>query len=152
MPTCFEVVSGQASQGDPAHIAKRALGAAPPGLDAAKRIKAVRAVAGKREFADPGRVLSFSLTLALAPQEASRAWPGPRRGQEEEMGSSEEEGDEGEAEGDPCPNCGRQYRSGEFWIQCDVCDRWFDGRCVGMSQVKAERQPEWRCPFCVKGA
>jgi hypothetical protein len=25
---------------------------------------------------------------------------------------------------DPCPNCGRLYRSGEFWIQCDFCDRW----------------------------
>jgi hypothetical protein len=42
------------------------------------------------------------------------------------------------------PGC----RSGEFWIQCDVCDRWFDGKCVGMTAAKAEQQPQWKCPLC----
>jgi hypothetical protein len=49
---------------------------------------------------------------------------------------------------DPCPNCGRRYRPGEFWIACDYCDRWFDGRCVGMTPQKAERSARWKCPFC----
>ena len=40
-------------------------------------------------------------------------------------------------------------RRGEFWIQCDYCDRWFDGKCVQMNEAKAERQKDWRCPFCV---
>ena len=39
-------------------------------------------------------------------------------------------------------------RSGEFWIQCDECDRWFDGKCVGMTAKLAEEQPQWKCPLC----
>lgn len=39
-------------------------------------------------------------------------------------------------------------RSGEFWIQCDGCDRWFDGKCVGMTSKKANEQPQWKCPLC----
>lgn len=39
-------------------------------------------------------------------------------------------------------------RSGEFWIQCDSCDRWFDGDCVGMTAKMAEQQPQWKCPLC----
>jgi hypothetical protein len=38
--------------------------------------------------------------------------------------------------------------AGEFWIQCDVCDRWFDGQCVGMTAKLAEQQPQWKCPLC----
>lgn len=34
------------------------------------------------------------------------------------------DGGGGGEEGDPCPNCGRFYREGEFWIACDVCDAW----------------------------
>ena len=49
-----------------------------------------------------------------------------------------------------CPNCGKKYKTGEFWIACDFCDRWFDGKCVDMTQQKADRQPHWRCPMCVR--
>ncbi|KAL4419298.1 hypothetical protein ABPG77_001630 [Micractinium sp. CCAP 211/92] len=66
--------------------------------------------------------------------------------------AAEEEEDEDdtptEGDGDPCPNCGATYQSGEFWIQCDVCDRWFDGKCVGMTSKKANEQPQWKCPLC----
>lgn len=60
----------------------------------------------------------------------------------------EEEDGSPDGDGDPCPNCGHTYRSGEFWIQCDVCDRWFDGKCVGMTAKLAEQQPQWKCPLC----
>lgn len=51
---------------------------------------------------------------------------------------------------DDCPICGRKYSNGEFWIACDLCDRWFYGKCVNMSQSKADRQPHWKCPGCRK--
>lgn len=64
------------------------------------------------------------------------------------------EPDEGEGyrdgEGDPCPNCGRIYRQGDFWIACDFCDTWYDGKCVGMTQQKAERMGKWKCPKCLR--
>ncbi|PSC71925.1 PHD finger ALFIN-LIKE 2-like [Micractinium conductrix] len=62
---------------------------------------------------------------------------------EEEEGSDSQDG-----QGDPCPMCNATYRSGEFWIQCDECDRWFDGKCVGMTAKLAEEQPQWKCPLC----
>lgn len=54
-------------------------------------------------------------------------------------------------QGDPCPNCGRLYRTGEFWIQCDFCDRWFDGKCVQMTPQLADQSSRWACPFCQRG-
>ena len=44
-----------------------------------------------------------------------------------------------DGEGDPCPNCGRVYAVGEFWIACDFCDAWYDGECVAMTPAKAQR-------------
>lgn len=46
----------------------------------------------------------------------------------------------------------RACRRGEFWIACDYCDRWFDGKCVNMTEKKAEAAKDWKCPFCMKGA
>ena len=40
------------------------------------------------------------------------------------------------------------HRDGEFWIFCDFCQRWFDGKCVGMTAERAKVQKKWQCPFC----
>lgn len=68
--------------------------------------------------------------------------------------ADDDEDDEGSGGGggsDDCPICGRKYRNGEFWIACDMCDRWFYGKCVNMNQAKADRQPHWKCPGCAEG-
>ncbi|KAI7841483.1 hypothetical protein COHA_004876 [Chlorella ohadii] len=67
---------------------------------------------------------------------------------EAEQDEEEEEEPSGSQSDDACPNCGHKYRSGEFWIQCDSCDRWFDGQCVRMTAKLAEQQPQWKCPLC----
>lgn len=54
-----------------------------------------------------------------------------------------------DGEGDPCPNCGRVYAVGEFWIACDFCDAWYDGECVAMTPAKAQRMGKWKCPVCM---
>lgn len=54
-----------------------------------------------------------------------------------------------DGEGDPCPTCGRLYRTDEFWIACDFCDTWFCGRCAKMTQAKAEKTKDWKCYKCV---
>ena len=61
----------------------------------------------------------------------------------EGKGSGWEEGD-----GDPCPQCGRLYRTDEFWIACDFCDTWYCGRCAKMTQAKAEKVKNWKCTGC----
>ena len=86
---------------------------------------------------------------------AARKRRADNEGGEEGLRGEEGEGDEpfvnqmkNHGGSDPCPSCGRRYRPGEFWIACDCCDRWFDGKCVGMTPQKAERSARWQCPFC----
>lgn len=46
-----------------------------------------------------------------------------------------------------CGSCGTKHRS-NFWIQCDVCERSFHGKCVKMTRAKAEKTKRYRCPSC----
>ncbi|MEW5312568.1 MAG: hypothetical protein WDW38_004195 [Sanguina aurantia] len=55
-----------------------------------------------------------------------------------------------DGEGDPCPQCGKSYRTEEFWIACDNCDLWYCGRCARMTQAKAEKTKNWNCGSCVE--
>ena len=120
LPTCFEIVSGRAST-------------KPVGVGAAqvtKKGSVGNNRGGKRHHAA-----------------GAAAGVGSKRALD---GDEEEDDDDNDGGGgsDPCPNCGRKYRTGEFWIACDACDRWFDGKCVNMTQQKADRQPHWKCPMC----
>ncbi|KND04184.1 uncharacterized protein SPPG_01618 [Spizellomyces punctatus DAOM BR117] len=36
----------------------------------------------------------------------------------------------------------------EFWIACDECDKWYHGRCVGLTQKRARRLDRYVCPSC----
>ena len=37
-----------------------------------------------------------------------------------------------------------------FMLQCDECDVWFHGDCVGVSQAQASRLKSWKCRSCAK--
>nr|GMD43348.1 PHD finger protein ALFIN-LIKE 1-like [Ipomoea batatas] len=47
-----------------------------------------------------------------------------------------------------CGSCGGNYNADEFWIGCDVCERWFHGKCVKMTPAKAEIIQQYKCPSC----
>ncbi|KAF2539197.1 hypothetical protein F2Q68_00023286 [Brassica cretica] len=60
--------------------------------------------------------------------------------------SSEDEEDE---HGDThCGSCGGHYINAEFWICCDVCERWYHGKCVKIKPAKAESMKQYKCPSC----
>ncbi|BBG96263.1 alfin-like 6 [Prunus dulcis] len=65
--------------------------------------------------------------------------------EEEESGEEEEEDDE---QGATCGACGDNYGADEFWICCDVCERWFHGKCVKITPAKAEHIKQYKCPGC----
>ncbi|RMZ55833.1 hypothetical protein APUTEX25_003799, partial [Auxenochlorella protothecoides] len=141
LPTCLEVVTGSAAPGSTtqaaAHISKRPAGV--PQADPAPDTKR------------PAFHPAVSLAVALgqtANQGRPRQGPPPSSAAEESSGSEDAE----EAEYEPCPNCGREFKDGDFWIFCDYCRRWFDGRCVGMTAQRAEASKTWKCPFCTKEA
>ncbi|XP_076920375.1 PHD finger protein ALFIN-LIKE 5-like [Bidens hawaiensis] len=57
--------------------------------------------------------------------------------------------DEEEEHGDTlCGACGENYASDEFWICCDMCERWFHGTCVKIMPAKAEHIKHYKCPSC----
>ncbi|EPS74259.1 hypothetical protein M569_00495, partial [Genlisea aurea] len=68
------------------------------------------------------------------------------RKDEAEEGLDEEDEDEhGET---LCGACGEKYASDEFWICCDVCERWFHGKCVKITPARAEHIKQYKCPSC----
>ncbi|XP_059644844.1 PHD finger protein ALFIN-LIKE 4-like isoform X2 [Cornus florida] len=65
---------------------------------------------------------------------------------DEEEGLDEEEEDEhGET---LCGACGENYASDEFWICCDICEKWFHGKCVKITPARAEHIKQYKCPSC----
>ncbi|KAL0906885.1 hypothetical protein M5K25_025415 [Dendrobium thyrsiflorum] len=68
--------------------------------------------------------------------------------QEEEDVDVEEEEEEDEHADALCGACGENYGSGEFWICCDVCEKWFHGKCVKITPAKAEHIKQYKCPTC----
>ncbi|KAK8989671.1 hypothetical protein V6N11_064089 [Hibiscus sabdariffa] len=65
---------------------------------------------------------------------------------DEEGGLEDEDEDEhGET---LCGACGENYASDEFWICCDVCEKWFHGKCVKITPARAEHIKQYKCPTC----
>lgn len=66
----------------------------------------------------------------------------------DESGEDEEEDDDDEHGNTLCGACGDNYASDEFWICCDVCERWFHGKCVKITPARAEHIKQYKCPSC----
>ncbi|THU61656.1 hypothetical protein C4D60_Mb07t25620 [Musa balbisiana] len=65
----------------------------------------------------------------------------------EDSGAEGEE-DEEEHENTLCGACGDNYANDEFWICCDVCEKWFHGKCVKITPARAEHIKQYKCPSC----
>jgi hypothetical protein len=65
---------------------------------------------------------------------------------EDEEGLEEEDEEE---HGDACCGaCGENYAADEFWICCDICEKWFHGKCVKITPARAEHIKQYKCPSC----
>ncbi|KAJ9538504.1 hypothetical protein OSB04_031237 [Centaurea solstitialis] len=65
---------------------------------------------------------------------------------DDEEGLDEEDEEE---HGDTlCGSCGENYASDEFWICCDICEKWFHGSCVKITPARAEHIKQYKCPAC----
>ncbi|KAL3620755.1 PHD finger protein ALFIN-LIKE 6 [Castilleja foliolosa] len=69
---------------------------------------------------------------------------------EDESGEEEDEEEEEEDEQGAalCGACGDNNPTDEFWICCDICERWFHGKCVKITPAKAEHIKHYKCPTC----
>ncbi|KAF5458781.1 hypothetical protein F2P56_022787 [Juglans regia] len=64
---------------------------------------------------------------------------------EDEVVDEEEEEEHGET---LCGACGENYAADEFWICCDICEKWFHGKCVKITPARAEHIKQYKCPSC----
>ncbi|KAJ7555464.1 hypothetical protein O6H91_05G039300 [Diphasiastrum complanatum] len=71
--------------------------------------------------------------------------PPPPKEEEEPL---EEEEDEEEHGDTFCGICQKPYTADEFWIGCDVCQKWYHGKCVKVSAARAEHMKQYKCPSC----
>lgn len=72
----------------------------------------------------------------------------PPSSKDEEEGLDEEEEEEDEHGDTLCGACGENYAQDEFWICCDICERWFHGKCVKITPARAEHIKQYKCPSC----
>jgi len=56
--------------------------------------------------------------------------------------------DEAEHGENSCGACGEQYVPDEFWIFCDICERWFHGKCVNITPARDKHIDIYNCPSC----
>lgn len=64
---------------------------------------------------------------------------------EDDEDDEEEEDEHGDT---LCGACGEHYASDEFWICCDICEKWFHGKCVKITPARAEHIKQYKCPSC----
>ncbi|KAL1298342.1 hypothetical protein HN51_042717 [Arachis hypogaea] len=65
---------------------------------------------------------------------------------DEDEGAEEQDDEEhGEAF---CGACGESTGTDEFWICCDICEKWFHGKCVKITPARAEHMKQYKCPSC----
>lgn len=63
--------------------------------------------------------------------------------------SDEEGGEEDDEQGGAlCGFCGANDGPDEFWICCDMCEKWFHGKCVRITPAKADNIKHYKCPGC----
>lgn len=51
-----------------------------------------------------------------------------------------------------CPLCKTFYAEGEDWIACNLCEAWYDRRCLQLddSQWEDLEGNDWYCLACLK--
>lgn len=66
----------------------------------------------------------------------------------DDEGLEEDDDDDDDQGSTLCGACGENYTADEFWICCDVCERWFHGKCVKITPARAEHMKVYKCPSC----
>ncbi|CAL1353137.1 unnamed protein product [Linum trigynum] len=119
VPTIFEVVSGPGKQ--------------PKDQSATHNNSSSKSKSSSKMQARQPEPLTKAVKMSPPPKD------------DDESGEDEEEDDE---QGATCGACGESYGTDEFWICCDVCERWFHGKCVKITPAKAEHIKQYKCPGC----
>ncbi|KAK7261660.1 hypothetical protein RIF29_27976 [Crotalaria pallida] len=88
---------------------------------------------------------SKSSSKARAPETQGRQSKASLPKYEDDVVEDQDEDEHGDT---LCGACGENYGTDEFWICCDICERWFHGKCVKITPARAEHIKQYKCPSC----
>ncbi|EYU45877.1 hypothetical protein ABFS83_04G092600 [Erythranthe nasuta] len=133
LPTVFEVVTGAAKKQQKEKSSVSNHSSSKPKSNSKSRTPETQGKISKPQLKDDEEELDE--------EEAEK--------KEEEEEEEEEDDEEEDEHGDTlCGACGDNYASDEFWICCDLCEKWFHGKCVKITPAKAEHIKQYKCPSC----
>ncbi|KAJ8566127.1 hypothetical protein K7X08_037242 [Anisodus acutangulus] len=98
--------------------------------------------AAKKQVKDRSSVSNHSSNKSKSNSKVGKYAKVEVKDEEDGLNEEEEHGDT------LCGACGENYASDEFWICCDLCERWFHGKCVKITPAKAEHIKQYKCPSC----
>ncbi|KAL0921040.1 hypothetical protein M5K25_008068 [Dendrobium thyrsiflorum] len=122
LPTIFEVVTGS--------VKKLSKEKTPNGNN-----KSIKPNSKPSQPSQPSQTKTSKLAL-------------PKDDDDDDDESEEEEDEEDEHGNTLCGACGDNYANDEFWICCDICEKWFHGKCVRITPARAEHIKQYKCPAC----
>ncbi|GER36046.1 PHD finger family protein [Striga asiatica] len=100
--------------------------------------------AAKKQVKEKSSVSNHSGSKSKSNSKANKTTKVQAKDEDEGM-DEEDEDEHGET---LCGACGENYASDEFWICCDICERWFHGKCVKITPARAEHIKQYKCPTC----
>ncbi|KAK4481974.1 hypothetical protein RD792_012889 [Penstemon davidsonii] len=105
--------------------------------------------AAKKQQKEKSSVSNQSNTKSKSNSKVERISKAQPNDDEEEGLDEEEEEEEDDEHGDAvCGACGDNNALDEFWICCDLCEKWFHGKCVKITPARAEHIKQYKCPSC----
>ncbi|XP_061361798.1 PHD finger protein ALFIN-LIKE 4-like isoform X3 [Gastrolobium bilobum] len=102
--------------------------------------------AEKKQAKEKSSVSNITSTKSKSSSKGVKEKKYSKQTKDEDEGLDEE--DEEEHGETLCGACGENYASDEFWICCDICEKWFHGKCVKITPARAEHIKQYKCPSC----
>ncbi|KAL3623632.1 PHD finger protein ALFIN-LIKE 5 [Castilleja foliolosa] len=103
--------------------------------------------AAKKQAKEKSSISNHSATKSKSNSKMTKPYE-PQQAKDMDEGLIDEEEEEDEHGETLCGACGENYASDEFWICCDLCERWFHGKCVKITPARAEHIKHYKCPTC----
>lgn len=103
-------------------------------------------VSGRKPIKEKSAVINgANKTKSSTKKQEKHPKQAPTLAKEEDETFEEAEEEQGDTF---CGACGAPYTGEEFWIACDICQKWFHGKCVKITAARAEHIKQYKCPSC----
>ena len=114
-----------------------------------KRDKAQNAIVTVSRKKRPRSTVVKKETNSLPDNEDVEMEEPPKKRRRVKQEKHSDSSDDGERPSEPvyCV-CRRPDGGDEFMIQCDRCEEWYHGKCIGVTEAAAEEIEEYECSLC----